>query len=119
MEIPLSLRTTGPAGAPEWPDDNPRIEVWRTSDMTRLRAFQLASYIPGVQVGSFFGTVFLGALFGSAGTYSVFFRWVDSDGDPRQRVDTFELAAGGKSAGTVLSMTQAIRPDANYLLTAT
>ena len=119
MAVPVVIRTTGPTRAPEWPDRRPSVEVLRNADGASLYAAELASYVPGMQDGTFRASVFLGTLFDQTGAYSVICRWVDSGGDAWQRVDTFELTGGGSAAGTVLSMTQVLRPDANYLLEGT
>lgn len=118
-EIPVTLRTAGAARSPSWPSVRPRMQVVRNSDGASRTNVEMASYLPGVQDGSFRATIFLGTLFDLAGSYSVICRWVDSGGNPWQQVDTFELVGGGNPAGTVFGLTQVLRPDANYLLEST
>lgn len=119
-EIPLTIHTGTAAGAPEWPAAAPFVEVWKDgSPLVRLVADRMAAYQPGVRAGVFRLGILLGALFSAAGRYFVVVRWTDSNGIPVQVAGSFELLAGGSARGTVTSMTEVVRPDARYLLTAT
>lgn len=108
---------TATAGAPEWPDSRPFVEVWNPS-LTKIEVADMASYLPGVAEGIFRATFFLGPLYETTGRYMVIVRWVQ-DGVPQLLAGSFELTGGGNSAGTIISMTEVARPDARYLLTST
>ena len=120
MNLYVTLRTANAARTPAWPDLRPFIEFWRLgATNTLLKTADMASYLPGVQEGTFRYNEFLGPLYSQTVRHAVIIRFTDQDGVPRLVAGSFELVGGGSQAGTIISMTAVARPDARYLLTST
>lgn len=112
QELSLVLRCTL-AGAGDVPSTHPTVEVRDESGFVEQRRVPADD-----QVGSpglFRGPLFLGTLY-DTGRYHLYFRWLDSVGDPHVEIHDFEIAPGGDSDGAVISMASVERPQANFLL---
>jgi len=120
-EIYITLQATKQDGVtPDVPESAPFIQVYIDGNPPLLlQTVVMSAYQPGAFPGSFRASMFLGNLYTSTGDHFCVVRWVDSDGLPCTQAYRFELIAGGDGNGSIISMTEVVRPDARYLLCQT
>ncbi len=113
QSLPLILVCENSTGVPTDPTACPDADILNASG-TRVSSQALPILDPAASVGLFAGSVYLGSLY-PAGLYSVAYRW-DISGTRSERLDTFEIVAGGDASGQVLAITNYERPQANFLV---
>lgn len=118
QELPLTLRAVGAGGLPDLPRDNPVVSIYGPSGIVAARV-RMACDLQGVETGFFRLPLPLGAPFGTTGTYTVIFSWMDSVGNARAATGTFILLPGGAADGAVIGLRSVRRPNAIYLMRQT
>jgi hypothetical protein len=117
VELPLALQCVNAAGAPDDPQELPRLSIYRDgASPTLVETIEMAADLRGVATGFFRRGLFLDNLYGTAGRHLAVFKWQDSGGVAHCRVASFVLLPGGSADGAAIALKYVERPDASYLL---